>query len=507
MQFGPDGKLYIAVGENNNPPTSQSLNWPFGKILRINKDGSIPTDNPYYAQTSGNNRAIWARGLRNPYGLAFQPGTGRMFINDVGPGNLEPPTNTWEEINVGVRGANYGWPIIRGGKAGSRATPSGYRDPLYTYVQGPNQVNGAAITGGTFYNPPAGNFPSSYVGKYFFTDFRAGWIKTLDPASGAVTGTFATGLSAAVDLDVSPDGSLYYLQRGGTSEPAGLYRIRFTNSRSPVIGTQPTSRTVSVGQSTTFSVSASGAAPLKYQWQRNGVNIAGATSPSYTVASATISLNGSSYRVIVSNAAGKVTSNAAVLTVTSNKRPTATISTPASGTIYRAGQVIGFSGSAIDPETGSLPASAFTWEVVFHHDTHTHPFMLPRTGIKSGTFTIPRTGETAANVFYRIHLRVKDPAGLVHEVTRDVKPLVIDLKLATNVSGLSVMLDGSSFRTPFSTRAVAGMTRTIGTPASQVLNGITYDFVSWSDRGARGHTITTPEISATYTAVYRARSG
>src|SRR5687768_4735458 len=63
LQFGPDGKLYVAVGDNNNPPVAQSLNWPFGKILRINKDGSIPTDNPFYSQTSGNNRAIWARGL------------------------------------------------------------------------------------------------------------------------------------------------------------------------------------------------------------------------------------------------------------------------------------------------------------------------------------------------------------------------------------------------------------------------------------------------------------
>jgi hypothetical protein len=100
---------------------------------------------------------------------------------------------------------------------------------------------------------------------------------------------------------------------------------------------------------------------------------------------------------------------------------------------------------------------------------------------------------------------VKDPAGLVHEVTRDVKPRVIDLRLATNVPGLSLTLDGSPLRSPFSTRAVAGMTRTISAPSSQVLNGVTYDFVSWSDRGARSHTITTPDTSTTYTAVYRAR--
>src|SRR6266513_2122113 len=84
IRFGPDGKLYIALGEQTAGKPSQDLKSLLGKILRINPDGSIPEDNPFYSATEGKYRAIWAYGLRNPFGLAFQPGTGRLFENDVG---------------------------------------------------------------------------------------------------------------------------------------------------------------------------------------------------------------------------------------------------------------------------------------------------------------------------------------------------------------------------------------------------------------------------------------
>jgi glucose/arabinose dehydrogenase len=84
IHFGPDGKLYVGVGENANGSNSQTLSNRLGKLLRLNPDGSIPTDNPFYNTASGVNRSIWALGLRNPFTFAFQPGTGRLFINDVG---------------------------------------------------------------------------------------------------------------------------------------------------------------------------------------------------------------------------------------------------------------------------------------------------------------------------------------------------------------------------------------------------------------------------------------
>src|SRR6185369_6176783 len=107
LHFRLDGSLYVAVGDNANGNNAQSLSTRLGKMLRISSNGSIPTDNPFFTQATGDNRAIWALGLRNPFTFSFQPGAGRMFINDVGE-------NTWEEINDGLRGSNYGWPNCEG---------------------------------------------------------------------------------------------------------------------------------------------------------------------------------------------------------------------------------------------------------------------------------------------------------------------------------------------------------------------------------------------------------
>src|SRR6185369_13141471 len=107
VHFGPDGKLYIATGDGGTATRAQDLNDLHGKILRINRDGTIPSDNPFAGQ-AGRRPEIWAYGLRNPFTFAFQSGTGRMFINDVG-------NTTWEEINDGsIPGSNFGWPIHEG---------------------------------------------------------------------------------------------------------------------------------------------------------------------------------------------------------------------------------------------------------------------------------------------------------------------------------------------------------------------------------------------------------
>ncbi len=208
IHFGRDGKLYAAVGENATKENAQSLSNLHGKMLRINADGTIPADNPFYDRASGKNRAIWALGLRNPYSFAVQPGTGRMLINDVGQ-------DRFEEINSGVSGANYGWANYEGPESDPL-----YQGPLYWYGHGNTTSTGCAVTGGAFYNPRIVRFPGTYVGDYFFADICSGWIKRLDydPASGGFVRVlhFASGLIAPVDLQVN-DGSLYYLSRGDGS--------------------------------------------------------------------------------------------------------------------------------------------------------------------------------------------------------------------------------------------------------------------------------------------------
>lgn len=203
LHFGPDGLLYAAVGENHNGANSQTLDNLFGKILRLNSDGTIPLDNPFAEITTGRNQAIWALGLRNPFTFAFDPVTGRMFINDVGQ-------STWEEINEGVAGANYGWPTSEGPTSNPEIT-----SPLHVYGHGASSDTGCAITGGTFY-PSHPSAPSTLLGRYVFADYCGGWIRHLDPMEPSTSTLFATGISGPVDLKVGPDGALYYLARGNT---------------------------------------------------------------------------------------------------------------------------------------------------------------------------------------------------------------------------------------------------------------------------------------------------
>lgn len=490
LAFGSDGKLYVAVGENAVPANAQSMSNRLGKILRLNSDGTIPTDNPFYSTASGANRAIWALGLRNPFTFAFNLAGAGLFINDVGQG-------AWEEINAGVAGANFGWPDTEGATSDPR-----FDGPLYAYG---HTAGVCAISGGAFYAPDTGQFPGGFVGDYFFADYCAGWIRKIE-ANGTGVTTFATGIKSPVDLKVSDAGSLYYLARGSSSSAGVVYRIDY-GSRTPTISSHPASRTVAPGASVTFSVRASGPGTLRYQWERNGAVVAGATSQDYTIAAVATADNGARFRARVTNSAGSVVSNEATLTVTSNQAPVARVTQPTSGTFYSGGSVISYAGTGTDQEDGTLPGSAFTWRVDFHHDTHTHPFMAARSGSASGSFTIPTTGETATRVFYRIYLTVRDSNGLSHTAQRDITPRVVSLTVTSSPAGLPLRVDGQPVATPATFSSVVGIVRNLEAPASQTAGSSTYQFAAWSDGGARVHDISTPAANTTYTASYTAGGG
>jgi len=356
IHFGPDGKLYVAVGENANGANAQSLSTVLGKMLRLNANGSIPADNPFAGSTTGKNRAIWAYGLRNPFTFTFAA-SGRMFINDVGQ-------SSWEEIDDGIAGSNYGWPTSEG----PTNDPS-FRGPLFAY----NHDDGCAITGGAFYDPPAPTFPAGFVGKYFFSDLCGGWIHRFDPVSGTVV-AFATGIDSPVDLLVSPQGDLYYLAYGGGM----LGRISATAPTVPIIATPPHDLTVAAGAAAHFTVVATGAPPLAYQWRRNGQAIGGATASAYTLAAAKASDDGARFDVVVSNAAGSATSSQATLHV----------SAPSG-----AGHGLGLVGSYFDGTQLSGPArTRLDATVSFDWDTG-----QPMNGLDGDTFSVRWTGQVLAS--------------------------------------------------------------------------------------------------------------
>lgn len=206
IAFGPDGKLYVSLGNNAVGSTSQSLGSLYGKLLRINPDGSIPADNPFAASAEGRLKAVWALGFRNAYTFAIQSGTGRVFMNDVGG-------SAFEEVTAVERGDNGGFPAVEGNSGTAPARPGSYRAPLFTWS---HTGNACAITGGAFFQPSKSTFPPEFTGRYLAADYCGGWIKWGDPAKGGALADFASGIPGPVNLQAGPDGNLYYLSRGGS---------------------------------------------------------------------------------------------------------------------------------------------------------------------------------------------------------------------------------------------------------------------------------------------------
>lgn len=488
MAFGPDGKLYLGMGEDKVSSNAQDLTTCKGKVLRLNKDGSSPSGNPYASSTNVNTKRIWCYGFRNPWNLTIQPGTGKIFVGDVGEG-------AWEEINdATVSGKNFGWPATEG-----MTSNTAYKSPVYAYSQGSSNTQGCAISGGTFFNPSTTNYPSQYFGKYFFLDYCNKWINYIDPSGGPAT-VFAYNLQPGLNyLITGPDGNLYYYSISLNT----LYKIVYNGGNAPFITQQPVNKTVPQGQSVSFNVGASGATPLSYQWEKNNVNITGATSATYTIPNAQPTNQGQ-YKVTVTNAYGNVTSNTVSLTVTSpNTKPVAGVTMPTNGTLFKGGDVINFSGTGTDAEDGTLAASAFSWIIDFHHANHVHPGPNIPPGSKTGSFVIPTTGEASANIWYRIKCIVKDSQNQTDTAYTEIFPRTTTITLVSNPPGMQLEFDGQPGAAPRTIIAVENMQFPIGAPSPQISGSTSYTFSGWSDGGTATHNITIPTENATYTATFQ----
>lgn len=171
LQFGPDGKLYVATGDggSGNDPfdNAQDLGTLLGKVLRVERDGSIPADNPFALAGSAVRREIWAYGLRNPFRMSFDA-QGRLWVGDVGQG-------AFEEIDVVARGQNLGWPIFEGERSNKNPfdlSPTEFTRPWWTYGRG----DGVAVIGGYVYR---GRAVPALVGAYVYADHGSGNVWAL----------------------------------------------------------------------------------------------------------------------------------------------------------------------------------------------------------------------------------------------------------------------------------------------------------------------------------------
>ncbi len=219
LEFGPDGTLFATTGETGSSAAAQDLGFLGGKVLRMNPDGTVPTDNPF-AATPGANPYIYTYGHRNVFGLAFRPSTGQAFITENGP-------SSDDEVNALVPGGNYGWPVVLGVSGDSR-----FRDLVLAFGQEVVPTEAAFFTGSQI-----GNLSGDLV----FGSWRHGSlirVRFVDPGSTQVAGNDVLasspgGAFGVVDVEDGPDGHLYF------TTPSAIYRVNGTAVQGPSGGGTP----------------------------------------------------------------------------------------------------------------------------------------------------------------------------------------------------------------------------------------------------------------------------
>ena len=570
LDFGPDGALYVTGGDGASfnftdygqdgaplnpcgdppggvgavltPPSaeggalrSQDLRTTAdatsldGALLRVDPDtGAALPDNPNAGSSDLNARRIIAYGLRNPFRFGVRPGTGEIWIGDVG-------WNVWEEINrienPTAKVTNLGWPCYEGAgrQSGYDSANLSICENLYLAGAGAVQAPrfawnhgalvvpgetcpiGSSSAAGIAFGSTTGNYPSEYRGALFFADYSRDCIWAMLPGADGVPDpaqirTFAAGAANPVQLQIEPGGDLFYADfDGGT-----IRRVSFTPANNPptaVATANPTtgSAPLTVQFDGSGSTDPDQGDTLSYAWDLDGdgqyddSNVVAPPPHIYT----TQGVYTASLRVTDRQDAS---STAAVTINVGNTAPTATITSPAAGTTWKVGDRINFLGSATDAQDGPLPGSALSWALIMHHcpsNCHQHPLQ---------TFTGPGGGPNDFFITpdheYPSHLELRltatDSGGLTDVESVRLDPRTVTLTLNSSPSGFSLGFNDSKAVAPFTRTVIQGSRNSISADSPQTKAKKSWLFKTWSDGGAQSHDVIA-NSSATYTATFKQR--
>ncbi|MEE9320233.1 MAG: Ig-like domain-containing protein, partial [Granulosicoccus sp.] len=501
MDFGPDNMLYLATGEEFDGPQAQDLTRAGGKIMRLDtsnldvsgpwvRGGSnthiIPTDNPAEIMDGNgpNLDEIWAYGLRNPYRAHWDLINERFYIGEVG-GNVQAVAT--EDLHMGRKGANYGWPVCEG-----ECVDPAYDDPLYFYGHTGGSPAGGAITAGVVYR--GGLFPAEYEEVFFFSDYALGFVKylVLDSQGDVVSvNDFADNVGPIVALELGADEALY-----GVDYVFGKV-IRFSydsGNQRPEI------------QTASASVE-SGAPPLPVQFTATATDFEndslsyhwffgdGSDQAGQTVNHTYLVKGFYNAYVVVSDADGSRTSD--LIPVQVGSPPIAVIDAPLNGAMFRAGTDMPFSGHNAGPATGG--PFTYEWDVKFLHNAHIHPAVT--TSGQSGNLAILDHGhDYHDDTGYEFELTVTDTDGLSSTTSVSAFAVKVNLALSTIPAGLTITLDGLPLATPIDYDTAVDFKHVLSVKDTFCNGGTEYEFDSWSNGGQRSQLVHIPETNSSLTA-------
>jgi len=477
--FGKDGSLYVGNGDGidfgSENMRAQQIDSLAGKILRIDPmSGNGYPDNPFYDGDPSSNRSrVYALGMRNPFRFTLHPASGQLWLGDVG-------NHTWEEVNNGGAGSNFGWPCYEGFMRAAtypscQARFSGQItviQPRYAY---PHRGGRSAVIGGDIYQ--GRDFPSQYYNTYFFADFNDQAIRYLDGDSGEV-GTFATNAPGMVQMQDDGSGGLY-----------ALYLISGTFTRIRYVGTSNTPPTalldvdrhrgpepLTVYFSSARSYDPDGDA-LRYLWHFGDGTTSSQAEPVHVYG-----VEGEYTAVLtVTDSKGAIRTDRIQIEV-GNAPPRARIHNPKINTRYRIGDRVYFSGAGFDAEDGQLPADHMSWSVYIHHNEHVHYDYFHMAG-EAGSF---KYEDHEDNTYLQLCLTVTDSDDLSDTTCVEIKAREVTYHFDSVPSGLTLMYAGSRYTTPFSVQTYIRAKRLIGAPRTP-MDGRYFD--RWSDDGDANHSI------------------
>jgi glucose/arabinose dehydrogenase len=555
LSFGPDGLLYASAGDgasfdqvdygnvggnalaeppdrasgSQKPPSAmggalraQVVNppapfaaWFSGKIIRIDPRTANPLSSTHHDHDPP---AVVAAGLRNPVRMAFRPGGSDLWIADVGWTNYEEINRIADVSNMTV--TNFGWPCFEGPRpqpgyesagldlcASLSARPGAHSLPLFAYAHGVDLVpadgcglqNGSAISGLAFY--VGGNYPSEYRDALFFSDYARNCIWVMPagadgtPAPKSVR-PFVVGASQPVQLQIGPEGDLYYVDFTGNVRRieygGGNYPPRAVIAASQRYGPLPL----------TVRFDASGSrdpdrGELSYAWDLDGD---GAFDDGRSAMVSRTYRRRGRRTVWLKLTDSKGSTTTAETTIwPGHTLPVPVIETVQPG-IFSAGERISLTGRASDGDGRRLPGSSLTWSVVLQHcpdACHEHPLQRFE-GLEQVTFQAP---DHAYPMHLSITLSAVDATGLRASVVRTLQPRTAVVRIESRPSGLSLAWNDGSEKTPFSRTVIVGSTNSVSAP-SQILGNVGHRFSHWMDGGNQSQVVVVRNDQARYRAVF-----
>ncbi len=507
-----------------------------GSLIRINPDtGLASAGNPLIANSDLNARRIVAHGFRNPFRLAFRPGTSEIYLGDVG-------NHTWEEIErvivptsarTPTTMPNFGWPCYEGAATSSWQTVVGAQLCTDLYAAGPTAVTsslyayshvdtksptgpcfapdatgkaGSAVTGVAFYGGPSESavaYPSRYDGALFFVDYTRDCLAAIRAGAGGVPDPsqveqIASGLANPVDLVTGPGGDLYYVDMDG----GRVVRIRYLvapNAKAtatPKVSLAPV--TVRLDGSTSTDPDPTSTL-VAWRWDLDDDGAYDdATGQTYDWAISVPGVYPVSLEVENSNG---FTDTVDLVVNAANAPPVPVIDTPSAALTWAVDDTISFTGHASDAEDGAIPAADLSWDVVMMHcpaDCHEH-VVQTFDGVASGSFPAP-DHEYPSHL--ELRLTATDSAGATTRAAIELMPKTATISVDSVPAGVPIAVGADPVVSPSVTTVIRNGSVSISPPLVTNVGGTRHRFSTWNDSLVRVRdVVATGPISLTATYV------